>query len=80
MKLGDVIHLMMGQASMVKMVVMEEEEEEDGGTEVLHMEEGGVGIEEIKTLKNPNLKMMIIIPIMIADIVEEAILKRGLVN
>ncbi len=47
---------------------------------MLHMEEGGVGIEEMKTLKNLNLKMMIIIPIKIADIVEEAIVKRGLVN
>jgi hypothetical protein len=72
----------MEQATIVKMVmiVMEEEEEEDGGTEVLHVEEGGAGIEGTMTIMNLKMRMMIIIPIMITDIVEEAIVRKGLVN
>jgi hypothetical protein len=73
---------MMVQATIVKMEKLVMEEEAVEGIEVLHMGEEEVGIAEILAMKSLMMKMMIIVPnfILITDVLEEAIMKIGLVN
>jgi hypothetical protein len=73
---------MMVQATIVKMEKLVMEEKAVEGIEVLHMGEEEVGIAEILAMKSLMMKMMIIVPnfILITDVLEEAIMKIGLVN
>jgi hypothetical protein len=73
---------MMVQATIVKMEKLVMEEEAVEGIEVLHMGEEEVGIAEILAMKSLMMKMLIIVPnfIFITDVLEEAIMKIGLVN
>jgi hypothetical protein len=73
---------MMVQATIVKMEKLVMEEKAVEGIEVLHMGEEEVGIAEIFAMKSLMMKMMIIVPnfILITDVLEEAIMKIGLVN
>jgi hypothetical protein len=73
---------MMVQATIVKMEKLVIEEEAVGEIEVLHMGEEEARIAEILSMKGLMMKMKIIVPnlILIADVLEEAIVKIGLVN
>ena len=63
---------------MIKVLLVEEQENKEGGTKV----EEEVKVKEIMMIKNLKKRMMIIILNidMVADIVEEAIMRRGLEN
>ena len=66
----------------VKELLLEEEESKEGGTEVLHMIEEGGEVEHIMTVMNLKMMMMVAIYkiLLVADLIEEATKKRGLVN
>ena len=55
---------------------------EQGGTEMLHMVEEEVEVEEMTTMMNLKMRMMIIILniALVADIEEESTMRRGLEN
>ena len=69
---------------MVKKVqeLLLEEENNEGGTEVLHMIEEGREVEHIMIVMNMKMVMMVAIYkiLLVADLIEEATKKRGLVN
>ena len=66
---------------MVKKVqeLLLEEENNEGGTEALHMIEEGDEVEDIVTMMNLKMWMLIIIPniVLVADIVEVETMRRG---
>ena len=66
----------------VQELLLEEEENKEGGTEALHMIEEGDKVEDIVTMMNLKMWMMMAISkiILVADLIEEATKKRGLVN
>jgi hypothetical protein len=72
----------MVQATIVKMEKLVIEEKAVGEIEVLHMGEEEARVAEILSMKGLMMKMKIIVPnfILIADVLEEAIVKIGLVN
>ena len=63
----------------VQELLLEEEENKEGGTEALHMIEEGDKVEDIVTMMNLKMWMMIIIPniVLVADIVEVETMRRG---
>ena len=69
---------------MVKKVqeLLLEEENKEGETEALHMIEEGDEVEDIMTVMNLKMWMMMAISkiLLVADLIEEATKKRGLVN
>jgi hypothetical protein len=73
---------MMLQATMVGMQKMVMEEQEAGGMKVLYMGEEEVEIEEMLAMKGlmMNMKISISTFVLIADVLEEATVKIGLVN
>ena len=80
---------MMVQATMVKMekivmeeLLLEEQENKKGETKVLHMVEEEDEVEEMMTVMNLKMWMKIIIPniVVVADIIAEATMRRGLAN
>ena len=66
----------------VQELLLEEEEYKEGGTEALHMIEEGDEVEDIVTMMNLKMWMMMAISkiLLVADLIEEATKKRGLVN
>ena len=77
---------MMAQATMVKIVMeellLEEQKNKKGETKVLHMVEEEDEVKEIMTMMNLKMWMKIIIPniVVVADIIAEATMRRGLAN
>ena len=80
---------MMVQATMVKMekivmeeLLLEEQENKKGETKVLHMVEEEDKVDEMMTMMNLKMRMMIIILniVLVTDIVEEVTMRRGLEN
>ena len=80
---------MMVQATMVKMekivmeeLLLEEQENKKGETKVLHMVEEEDEVEEMMTVMNLKMWMKIIIPniVVVADVIAEATMRRGLAN
>ena len=80
---------MMVQATMVKMekivmeeLLLEEQENKKGETKVLHMVEEEDEVEEMMAMMNLKMWMKIIIPniVVVADIIAEATMRRGLAN
>ena len=66
----------------VQDLLLEEEENKEGGTEALHMIEEGDEVEDIVTMMNLKMWMMMAISkiLLVADLIKEATKKRGLVN
>ena len=66
----------------VQVLLLEEEENKEGGTEALHMIEEGDEVEDIVTMMNLKMWMMMAISkiLLVADLIEEATKRRGLVN
>ena len=66
----------------VQELQLEEEENKEGGIEALHMIEEGDEVEDIMTVMNLKMSMMMAISkiLLVANLIEEATKKRGLVN
>ena len=80
---------MMVQATMVKMenivmeeLLLEEQENKKGETKVLHMVEEEDKVDEMMTMMNLKMWMKIIIPniVVVADVIAETTMRRGLAN
>jgi hypothetical protein len=73
---------MMKMGTVVKEILLEEQVNMGGGIKELHVVEEEGGIEEMMTMRNLNLGMMMISPNIAMDIIiiEESTKKRGLGN